>query len=130
MKAKIQHVALWVNDLEAVKSFYEKYFFVSSGEKYTNPAKKFSSYLLHFQGGGVLEIMHRPSISAYPDKQLEYTGWAHIAIGVGSREKVIEVTEVLERDGFHVVGRPRVTGDGFFESVVLDPEGNRIEITV
>jgi lactoylglutathione lyase len=126
----IQHVAIWVKDLEAIRKFYMYYFSAASGEKYTNPLKKFSSYILTFKGGGALEIMHRPDILTIKDGTDEHIGWAHIAIGVGTREKVLEITETIREEGYQVIGEPRVTGDGFFESVILDPEGNRIEITV
>jgi lactoylglutathione lyase len=127
---KIQHVALWVKDLEKVRQFYKKYFFAMSGEKYTNPVKKFTSYILTFKDGGAIEIMNRPDILNVQNKSNAYMGWAHIAIGVGSREKVLSLTESLRNDGYEVIGEPRVTGDGFFESVVLDPEENRVEITI
>jgi len=127
---KIQHVALWVNDLEHVRQFYEKYFSAASGDKYTNPVKEFSSYILSFKNGGAIEIMNRPNIEDIKNGIEEYMGWAHIAIGVGSRENVMSITETLRNDGYHIIGEPRTTGDGFFESVVLDPEGNRVEITI
>ena len=127
---KIQHVAIWVEHVEGIRRFYEKYFLAESGEKYINPAKGFSSYMLSFKGGGALEIMNRHDIKSIKDRKTEYLGWAHMAIGVGSREKVLELTEKLRKDGYQIVGEPRITGDGFFESVVLDEEGNRIEITI
>jgi lactoylglutathione lyase len=126
----IQHVAIWVKHLEGIRQFYEKYFKAESNEKYINPTKGFSSYMLSFKGGGALEIMNRDDIKPVKDPDAEHLGWAHIAIGVGSREKVLELTEALREDGYKIVGEPRTTGDGFFESVVLDPEGNRVEITI
>ncbi len=126
----IQHVAIWVEHLDGIRHFYEKYFLAESGEKYINPSKGFSSYMLSFKGGGALEIMNRHDIKSLKDHKSEYLGWAHIAIGVGSREKVLELTEKLRADGYQIVGEPRTTGDGFFESVVLDAEGNRVEITI
>jgi len=128
--AGIRHVAIWTKDLEKIRRFYILYFSASSGKKYINPLKKFSSYLLTFQDGGMLEIMHRPDIEEIKDPANEHIGLAHIAIGVGSKEEVVNITETLQNNGFQVIGLPRVTGDGFFESVVLDPEGNRVEITV
>ena len=106
------------------------YFSASSGEKYINTQKKFSSYMLTFNEGGLLEIMHRPDILTIKDGIDEHLGWAHIAIGVGTREKVLEITEMIREEGYQVIGEPRVTGDGFFESLILDPEGNRVEITL
>jgi len=127
---KVQHVAVWVKDLEIIRQFYEKYFKATSSEKYINPVKKFSSYILSFENGGAIEIMNHPDILDVKNITSEYMGWAHIAIGVGSKENVLCLTDTLRGDGFQIVGEPRTTGDGFFESVVLDPEGNRVEITV
>jgi len=127
---KIQHVALWVEDLEKTRIFYEKYFSARSGEKYINPIKKFSSYILTFKDGGALEIMNRPDIRKLKDKTAEYHAWAHISIGVGDKKRVLTLTESLRNDGYKIIGEPRTTGDGFFESVALDPEGNRVEITI
>lgn len=126
----IRHVAIWVQHLEGIRQFYEKYFNADSGEKYFNPAKGFSSYILSFNDGGAIEIMNRHDIKSLKDHKAEYLGWAHIAIGVGSKKSVLELTEKLRADGYRIVGEPRTTGDGFFESVVLDTEGNRIEITI
>jgi lactoylglutathione lyase len=128
---KIEHLAIWVNDLEKVKDFYETYFDAKAGEKYVNPKKHFESYFLSFDGGSRLELMRRPHISSV-EKELnqEFIGLAHFAISVGSKEKVDQLTEQFRRDGFKIKGEPRTTGDGYYESLVLDPEGNRIEITL
>lgn len=126
----IHHIGIWVSDLKKVKDFYESYFSATSNEKYINPKTGFSSYILSLEGGAKVELMNRPDIKASPGNNLtEYMGWAHIAISLGSRERVIELTEILREKGYVIAGEPRVTGDGFFESVVLDPEGNRIELT-
>lgn len=129
-RMKIEHVAVWVRDLEKMKDFYLKYFNVRCGAKYVNPTKKFASYFIHFQDPPGLELMHRTDISELPDDLVEYSGWAHIAISLGSRETVLEWTEKFRKDGFTIAGEPRTTGDGYFESVILDPEGNRIELTI
>ncbi len=128
---KIEHLAIWVKDLELMRSFYETYFHAKSGEKYRNDKKNFESYFLSFGEGPRLELMHRPDIlgnSEFPGQ--EFLGLTHLAISVGSKEKVDSLTEDLRQAQFSVVGEPRTTGDGYYESVVLDPEGNRIEITV
>jgi lactoylglutathione lyase len=127
---KIEHVSVWVRDLECMKDFYLKYFIARCGEKYTNKKKKYSSYYIVFQDVPRLELMCREDILEKPDYKSEYYGWAHIAISLGSREKVLELTERFRREGYDIVGEPRVTGDGYFESVILDPEGNRIELTI
>jgi lactoylglutathione lyase len=127
---KINHIALWVKNLEKMKKFYENYFQGTAGEKYHNPKKQFESYFISFAGGCRLELMHNPNI---PRKQSEnneqHLGLIHFAISVGSKKQVDELTERLRKDRYHVIGEPRTTGDGCYESVLLDPEGNRIEIT-
>jgi lactoylglutathione lyase len=127
---KIEHIAIWVNDLENMKSFYEKYFHVTAGDKYINTKKNFESYFLSFESGCRLEIMKMPGIPASTnDIYKQFTGLIHVAITTGSKQHVDVLTEQLRADGYEVVGEPRTTGDGYYESVVLDPEGNRIEIT-
>jgi len=125
---RITHVALWVRDLENMKTFYEKYFHAKAGEKYHNPKKNFHSYFIKFSDECRLELMFRPDINDHDKK--EATGFTHLAISTGSQEKVDQLTELLRADGFAIVGEPRLTGDGYYESVVLDPENNRIEITI
>jgi lactoylglutathione lyase len=128
---KIEHLAIWVHDLDRMKSFYQTYFGAVAGEKYVNPKKQFESYFLSFENGPRLEIMRRPDIPANRnDVHHQYLGLIHFAVSVGSKEKVDSLTKKLAHDGFEIVGEPRTTGDGYYESVVLDPERNRIEITV
>ena len=128
---KIEHIALWVQDLEKMRAFYEQYFDAISNEKYVNPAKEFSSYFLSFASGARLEIMHMTSVVANKNSiEPQAMGLIHFAMSTGSKEKVDQLTEKLRVDGYKVIGEPRNTGDGYYESVVLDPENNRIEITV
>ena len=128
---KIEHLAVWVKDLEPMRQFYETYFGGTAGDKYYNPTKKFTSYFLSFEQGCRLELMHKPDIpDNLNDIKRQYIGIIHFAISVGSKEKVDELTETLRTAGFTVAGEPRTTGDGYYESVVLDPEMNYIEITV
>ncbi len=128
---KIDHLAIWVRDLEKMKAFYETYFRGNAGNLYHNSQKGFSSYFLSFEGGCRLELMHRPTIPQNANDHLkQYTGLIHFAIAVGSKEKVDSLTEQLKGAGYKVVGEPRITGDGYYESVILDPEDNRIEITI
>ncbi|MFK8006139.1 MAG: VOC family protein [Saprospiraceae bacterium] len=128
---KIEHLAIWVNDLEKMKDFYQKYFHASAGEKYHNPTKNFTSYFLSFEEGCRLELMHRPDIPINKNEKInQYIGIIHFAVCVGSKEKVNALTEELREDGFTIQGEPRTTGDGYYESVVLDPEDNFIEITI
>lgn len=128
---KIEHIAMWVNDLEKQRSFYENYFHAKAGNKYVNPNKNFQSYFLSFAEGPRLELMQRPEIPANLNSVYDqYTGLIHFAISVGSKEAVDQLTHRLKGDGYHILDGPRTTGDGYYESVALDPEGNRIEITI
>jgi lactoylglutathione lyase len=127
---KIEHVAIWAQDLEQLKGFYLKYFEGKSNEKYTNEKKGYSSYFISFDDGSRLEIMKMDSIpNSKNDPIVQATGLIHFAFSVGSEEKVNELTGLLKNDGYQVLDGPRHTGDGYYESVVLDPEGNRLEIT-
>ncbi len=126
---RIEHLAIWVADLEAMKDFYETHFNAKAGERYENPTKNFTSYFLDFDRGARLELMHKPEIPFLVNQENERLGLVHFAISVGSKRKVNTFTEKLRSNGFSIVGEPRTTGDGYYESVVLDPEGNRIEIT-
>ena len=125
---KIEHIAMYVKDLEGAKEFFEKYFNAKSNEKYHNVKTGFRSYFLSFDEGSRLEIMSKPNV-ADDKKTLTKTGYAHLAFSVGSREKVDELTYQLEADGYSVISGPRVTGDGYYESCVLGFENNQIEIT-
>ncbi|MBS1210243.1 MAG: Glyoxalase/bleomycin resistance protein/dioxygenase [Proteobacteria bacterium] len=128
----IEHVALWARDIEQLKNFYVKYFDAQAGVRYENPAKRFQSCFLSFANGARLELMQRPDIfdrpPAFPPQQ--FIGYAHLAIATGSEAQVDALTARLVADGITRLDGPRRTGDGYYESVVLDPEGNRIEITV
>lgn len=128
---KIEHLAIWVRDLTLMRSFYEKYFGCVSGEPYHNAKKNFRSYFLRFGDGARLELMHQPTVveskSTYP---AQVFGIAHFAISVGSREKVDDMVARFRAEGVSLVGEPRWTGDGYYEAVILDPEGNVVEITV
>jgi len=127
---KIEHLALWVDDLEQMRKFYLKYFDVVSGEKYVNPKKGFTSYFLMFgESKTRLELMNRTDIVNEPDKRGFMKGIAHFAISVGGKEAVDSLTERLRADCYFIESEPRTTGDGYYESVVLDPEGNYVEIS-
>ncbi|OEJ99933.1 VOC family protein [Roseivirga misakiensis] len=126
----LEHVALWTYKLDELKDFYVKYFDGKAGKKYNNVAKKFSSYFLEFESGARLELMQMPKIPAHSyDIRKQFTGLIHIAFGLNSQEEVTKLTERLQRDGFEVIEPLRVTGDGYFESVILDPDENRVELT-
>lgn len=123
----IAHIAIWTNDLEAMKDFYIRYFQGESNDKYSNPAKSFESYFIRFDGVAQLELMHKPSVNKAVDPG-DRLGITHLAFRLGSEEAVRSLTETLRSDGYEIVGVPRTTGDGYFESVILDPEGNRVEL--
>ncbi|AYB30131.1 VOC family protein [Chryseolinea soli] len=126
---KIDHIALYTTDIEKLKVFYEHYFKAKAGEKYTNAKKHFQSYFLSFSEGSRIEIMQKMGIPPHALEE-ETLGLTHLAIAVGDKATVDTLTEQLREDGYRIVGEPRITGDGYYESVVLDPDGNRIEITI
>jgi lactoylglutathione lyase len=127
---KLAHIALWTEDLERSREFYEKYFNAQSNERYQNEKKGFLSYFLRFENEAQLELMHMPGVARCQQKKGEQRmGLIHIAFSTGSRRGVDELTKELRRDGYSVVGAPRTTGDGYYESVILDPDGNLVEIT-
>jgi lactoylglutathione lyase len=127
---QIEHLAIWVQDLETMKDFYVNYFEVVHGEKYVNVSTQFVSYFIYFgQGKTRLELMTRPDIQAAAGQRGFGMGLAHFAISVGGRDKVNALTERLRKDNYSIYSEPRTTGDGYYESVVLDPEGNYVEIS-
>ena len=126
---KIEHIALYVNDLDAAKDFFIKYFNAQSNAVYHNQNTGFRSYFLHFSDGARLEIMTKPELTDFGDL-LNRFGYAHIAFSLGSKEKVNELTRQLKQDGYPIISGPRTTGDGYYESCLLGFEGNVIEITV
>ena len=158
---KIEHIAIWAQDINKVCEFYQKYFGGTVHPIYHNPVKQFTSRFVTFDDGARLEVMNRPDIDVGTVTSLQsYThrsanekmraffrfltsavfhvehskspniGFAHISFSVGSKEEVDSLTQKMSEDGITIAGEPRTTGDGYYESVVLDPEGNRVEITV
>ncbi len=125
----LNHIGLYVKDLEGAKRFFEKYFDAKVGDKYQNLGKSFSSYLMSFDDGTKLEIMTKPGLCSMNDRTQNY-GYAHISMAVGSKEKVDELTKRLIDDGYSHFDGPRTTGDGYYESAILDAEGNIIELTI
>ena len=126
---KIEHIALYVKELETARNFFVKYLGAKSNDGYHNPKTGFRSYFLSFDGSARLEIMNRPTLADFP-KEPARTGYAHIAFSVGSKEKVDALTAQLKSDGYEIVSGPRTTGDGYYESCIVAIEGNQIEITV
>ena len=126
---KIEHVAMYVNDLEGARVFFVKYLGGISNDGYHNRNTGFRSYFICFDDSSRLEIMNKPEM-ADTEKALNRTGYAHLAFSVGSKEKVDELTTQLSDDGYRVVSGPRTTGDGYYESCIVAFEDNQIEITV
>jgi lactoylglutathione lyase len=125
----IEHVAIWTDDLERLRAFYERYLGGVAGERYENASTGFRSYFLDL-GGSRLELMHMPAVDQRPVGDQQRLGLAHIAFALGSEQAVDELTELLRSDGYAILDGPRRTGDGYYESIVADPDGNRIELTV
>lgn len=126
---KIEHIAIYAEDIEKLRDFYTRYFGLTCGPKYENRLKMFTSYFLYFgEGKTRIEIMNVPTLPKGGEANRSL-GLAHFAIAVGSKEKVNELTEQLRADGYTIVSEPRTTGDGYYESAVADPEGNYVEIT-
>lgn len=126
---KIEHIAMYVKDLETVKDFFVKYLGAVSNDGYHNVKTGFRSYFLSFSDGARLEIMNKPGMTERRE-ELVQTGYIHIAFSVGSREKVDILTQRLKEDGYQIISGPRTTGDGYYESCILGIEGNQIEITI
>lgn len=126
---KIEHVAMYFNDLEGAKNFFVKYLGATSNNMYHNPRTNFKSYFLSFEDGARIEIMNKPELDD-AEKTLNRTGFIHLAFSVGSKEKVDEITAKLQNDGYKVVSGPRTTGDGYYESCVVCFEDNQIEFTI
>ena len=125
---KIDHIAIWAEDIELLREFYMKYFNMSCNEKYVNTKKSFSSYFLSFEDGGTcIEIMNIPGKDA-PASRGDLKGLAHFAISVGSKENVDSMAKRFKEDCFTVLSAPRTTGDGYYECAIADPEGNYVEI--
>ncbi len=128
---QIEHIAIWTYQLERLKDFYETYFQAQAGNKYNNTTKGLESYFLSFSSGIRLELMTMPGIQDRSvNSSAAIIGYTHISFATGSERSVDELTNRLRRDGYHVMAGPRHTGDGYYESAVLDPDGNQVEITV
>ena len=126
---KIEHAALYVKDLGSARDFFEKYLGGVSNDGYHNKTTGFRSYFISFEDGARLEIMNKPDMLD-AEKNVNRTGYAHIAFSLGSKEAVDELTARLQQDGFPIVSGPRTTGDGYYESCIIAIEGNLIELTV
>ena len=126
---RIEHIAMYVNDLDTVRDFFVTFFDGVPNNGYHNEKTGFKSYFITFEDGARLEIMNKPELNDNP-KSLNRTGYAHISFSVGNKEKVDELTEKIRSAGYEVVSGPRTTGDGYYESCIVAIENNQIEITV
>jgi lactoylglutathione lyase len=128
---RIEHIAMWTNQLEQMREFYVRFFHAKAGSKYQNTAKHFESYFISFSSGARLELMSGPDLCEAKNETGEpRVGYTHVSYACGSEAGVDELIERMRKDGYRVEDGPRHTGDGYYEGVVLDPDGNRIEITV
>lgn len=126
---RIEHVAFWTSDLERLVDFYVTYFGASAGAKYTNPAKGFESRFLTFADGARIEIMRTTQLQPVAIAAgAQRMGLTHLALSLVSPQQVDQLTCRLREDGYTVLDGPRRTGDGYYETVILDPDGNRLEL--
>lgn len=126
---KIEHIAMYVEDLEKAKEFFVKYFNANANQGYHNKKTDFRSYFLTFDDGARLEVMNRPNLEEQ-EKTFAHTGYIHIAFSLGSKKAVDDLTLKMKSDGYEVISGPRTTGDGYYESCIIGLEGNQIEITI
>lgn len=126
---RIEHIAMYVNDLEGARDFFVRYLGAVSNEGYHNVKTDFRSYFLSFEDGSRLEIMHHPEMQD-SEKTLRRTGFIHLAFSLGSKKTVDALTTRMKEDGYEVLSGPRTTGDGYYESCILGFEGNQIELTI
>lgn len=127
---RINHIGIYTKDLERLKLFYVTYFNAKVGLKHYNEITQFESYFLSFDGSDTrIELMTRPNLEE-KRTTLMHIGFIHLCISVGSRAKVDYYTQLLESEGYEIISRPRTTKDGYYESCILDPDGNQIELTV
>jgi lactoylglutathione lyase len=128
---RIEHIALWTEDIDRLAEFYASYFGARIGSKYANPSKGFESRFLTFQDGARLELMQTSVLRPLKHEAgMQRMGLTHLAFSLGSESRVNELTASLREAGFRVEDGPRRTGDGYYESVIIDPDGNRLELTV
>lgn len=127
---KLDHVAIWTDDIERLKNYYEKYFDGQSNGMYTNVGKQFHSYFISFESGARLEIMSMPNIPDNTNDTInaQYKGIIHLAFGVDTKQEVDEKAMLLEANGYRIINGPRISGDGYYEFVTLDPDDNRLEV--
>ena len=127
----IEHIAIWTNDIERLKSYYADNFNGTASAKYTNPKKQFESYFVSFGARARIEIMTIPNLAEEVEANSTNTrkGLTHIAFETETMADVNNKAKQLAENGFIITNGPRVTGDGYYEFETLDPDGNRVEVT-
>ena len=125
---RIEHIAVWSPNIKRLRDFYVKYFNAKANAGYENMKNGFTSYFLEFENGSRLEVMNMDGILQHEEAGKQYMGYCHLAMEAETMFEVIKLTEELKKDGYTIIGQARKTGDGYFESIVLDPDGNRVEI--
>jgi len=127
---KIDHLAIWTDNIELLKNYYVSFFGGQSNEMYINPKTQFQSYFISFESGARLEIMSMPNIPDYTNDTInsQHKGIIHIAFSVDSKQEVDSKAALLLANGFEILNGPRVTGDGYYEFVTIDPDKNRLEV--
>lgn len=123
----LEHIAIYTNNLERMKDFYVRYFFGKANDRYHNEKTGLQTYFITFDGGARLELMMKPELAVL-DKSKPSEGITHLAFRLGSREKVDALTQILVQDGYTLKSAPRETGDGYYESCILDPDSNEVEL--
>ena len=127
---QLDHIAIWTRNLDEMKKFYTDFLEGKADKKYVNPSEGFESYFIIFSSGARLELMRKTDLlRRRPEEMFESIGYAHMSFSAGSVERVDELTELLREKGFRIIGEPRTTGDGYYESIFLDPDGNVVELT-
>ena len=127
---KLEHIAIWTDNVELLRNYYVSFFEGQSNEMYINPKTQFQSYFISFESGARLEIMSMPNIpdNANDTINAQHKGIIHIAFSVATKQEVDAKAALLQANGFELLNGPRVTGDGYYEFVTLDPDMNRLEV--
>ena len=126
----IDHLAIFTPCIEKLISYYTRYFDAVPGSFYINEKKKFRSCFLSFESGARIEIMEMEGIPDNANDTLvkQHKGLVHLAFGAENPGRVNDLARQLEQDGYRIIDGPRITGDGYYEFVTFDPDGNRLEV--
>lgn len=127
---KLEYIAIWTDNIELLRNYYVSFFDGQSNEMYINPKTQFQSYFISFESGARLEIMSMPNIPDNTNDTInaQHKGIIHIAFSVDTKQEVDAKAALLQANGLEILNGPRVTGDGYYEFVTLDPDKNRLEV--